>query len=177
MAAEALQAGGVIAYPTEGVWGLGCNPFDYGAVERLMQIKQRSINKGVLLISGQQEHFSPLYEGFDAEELARLHAGWRKFQTWILPNRDFAPSWVTGDHSGIAVRVTKHPLVAALTKRFAGPIVSTSANLAGQAPIGDVAQLKDCLGEQLDYVLPGQLGGQQKASTIVDFVSGNIVRA
>src|SRR5688572_25705866 len=132
-AARAIRDGGVIAYPTEAVWGLGCDPFDEAAVARLLAIKQRDVAKGLILVAGERAQFDDLldWSTLPAERLAAVEASWPGPNTWIVPATARVPRWITGAHHGVAVRVSAHPLVAALCGKLGGPLVSTSANRAG----------------------------------------------
>lgn len=172
-----LDAGHVIAYPTEAVWGLGCDPFNRQAVLRLLQIKRRPISKGMILVAGDMSQIAALLKGLGEEQRRILEAGWPGPVTWLLPDPDrLTPAWIRGDHEKVAVRVSAHPLVAALCRRYGGPIVSTSANRAGQAPARSRLQLAARLGGSVDFVLPGMLGKQTSPSAIRDLVSGAWVR-
>ncbi|HNE27004.1 MAG TPA: Sua5/YciO/YrdC/YwlC family protein, partial [Pseudomonadales bacterium] len=133
-AVSVLHSGGVIAYPTEAVWGLGCDPHNEEAVTQLLALKQRNWRKGVILIAADVAQLAPYLRGLPEEKLAVLHASWPGPNTWLVPNNGAAPAWITGGRSTLAVRVTAHPLAAALCKQFGGALVSTSANRAGKKP-------------------------------------------
>ena len=145
-AAAALQTGGVIAYPTEAVWGLGCDPRDEAAVLRLLAIKQRAVDKGLILIASQYEQLRPFLDitAVPTERLAEVLASWPGPHTWVMPAAIGAPRWITGAHAGIAVRITAHPLVIELCNAYGGALVSTSANRAGQ-PAALVRETLDTL--------------------------------
>ncbi|MGH6977933.1 MAG: Sua5/YciO/YrdC/YwlC family protein, partial [Brevundimonas sp.] len=135
-AAIALHAGGVIAYPTEAVWGLGCDPFDEAAVLRLLAIKQRPVDKGLILIAASVTQLDGLAD-WDALPDARrddVLASWPGPHTWIMPATARVPRWITGVHDGVAMRVSAHPVVIALCDAFGGVLVSTSANPAAAPP-------------------------------------------
>ncbi|MFT6300262.1 MAG: L-threonylcarbamoyladenylate synthase, partial [Saprospiraceae bacterium] len=127
-AAAVLNANGVIAYPTEAVWGLGCNPFSESAVERILGMKLRRRGMGLILIAKDIEQCFPFLTNLSSQELDRLQESWPGPQTWLVPNNNVAPSWITGDNNTLALRVTNHPVAAALCAEFDGPLVSTSAN-------------------------------------------------
>ena len=132
-AADALRRGGVIAYPTEAVWGLGCDPFDESAVLRLLAIKQRPVEKGLILIAATLEQLKPLIDvaAVPTDRLADVLSSWPGPYTWVMPATAQAPRWITGQHRGIAVRVSQHPTVVGLCQAYGGALVSTSANLSG----------------------------------------------
>ncbi len=171
-----LRAGGLIAYPTEAVYGLGCDPMDRGAVERLLALKQRPWQKGVILIAADSEQLRPYIRPVAAEYQQRLDESWPGPHTWVVPASEQCPEWIRGTHSGVAVRVTAHPLVRRLCAAFGGAIVSTSANLAGQAPARSPLQVLRALGPAVDYCVHGELGGAQRPTTIRDLLTGDMLR-
>lgn len=128
-----LQHGGLIAYPTEAVYGLGCNPFDESAVLHLLNIKQRPISKGLILIASSLQQLEP-YIKTDKAILNRINPTWPGPVTWVVPVQANVPAWLTGNHETLAVRVTALPLAKKLCEAFGGPLVSTSANPAGKPP-------------------------------------------
>lgn len=176
-AIQQLEDGGIIAYPTEAVWGLGCDPANGPAVSRLLQIKRRPVSKGMILVAGNTAQVRPWLESLDREQRRRVEESWPGPFTWLLPDPEGrAPAWIRGRHDSVAVRVSAHPLVAALCQRFGGPIVSTSANIAGRPPARTRLQLAVQLGRSVDYIVPGRLGDQRSPSTIRDAVTGRLLR-
>lgn len=175
-AVAALDRGGIVAYPTEGVWGLGCDPANPVACRRLLQLKQRPLHKGLILIGARIEDFYPyvLLPSRSAER--RALETWPGPVTWLFPAAPEAPRWITGDHSSVAIRIPGHPVARALCERWGGAVVSTSANRAGEAPATSATQLRLRLGHAIDALVPGALGGRGKPSTIRDVRSGMIVR-
>jgi len=179
VAAELLHAGGVLAYPTEAVFGLGCDPHDRVAFERLFALKQRPATQGVLLIAadfGQVECYIELAAVPD-EILRQVRASWPGPNTWIFPRSAAVPAWIAGAHAGIALRVTAHEPAAALCRAFGGALVSTSANPHGQPPARSAQTVVDYFGDALDGLLDASLGGQVSPTTIRDALSGAIIRA
>ena len=176
-AAAILRGGGVLAYPTEGVYGLGCDPDDQAAFERIFAIKRRPPEQGVLLIAAD---FAQV-EGWigEAPEVAfeRARQVWPGAHTLIFPRSPRVPDWVTGGHAGIALRVTAHAPAAALCRAFGGPIVSTSANRHGEPPARRAQDIVAVFGDELDGVLDAPLGGLDRPTPITDAVSGAIIRA
>lgn len=175
-AVRALQRGGVIAYPTEAVWGLGCEPQDERAVMRLLALKDRPWEKGVILVASKLAQLEPYIEVPSNNALKRATSTWPGPATWIFPASDHCPMWISGDHDGVAVRVSKHPVVTALCEAYGGPIVSTSANPAGRAPAMNPAQVRLYFRQGLDFLLPGALGGLAKPTTIREAATGHILR-
>jgi len=173
----ALRQGGVIAYPTEAVWGLGCDPANEAAVYRLLALKQREVAKGLILAAAEVGQIEHLLKGLDATQRERVLASWPGPVTWVLPvGPDFWP-WVRGEHLSVAVRVSAHAGVRALCRAFGGALVSTSANLARAEPARDEAEVRQQFGDGLAAILPGALGGDLKPSEIRDARSGAILRA
>jgi len=175
-AARVLRAGGVIAYPTEGVWGLGCDPANAGAVQRLLALKQRDPAKGLILVAGDIGQFTPYLAGLGEHELERLRASWPGPVTWLVPANGVASRWITGRHSGLALRVSAHSQVAALCRAFGGPIVSTSANPSGRPAARSALRVRRYFRGQLDYVLCGPLGGRRGPSLIRDLMTDKVLR-
>ena len=175
-AIAALRRGGVIAYPTEAVWGLGCDPDDDAALTRLLRLKRRDPAKGVILVAGRIEQFGEWLEGLQPELHAPLAASWPGPNTWLVPDNGRSRALVRGDHDRVALRVSAHPLVAALCDAFGGPIVSTSANIASEPPAMSADEVRAIFGDGLDAIVEGELGGLERPSTIRDLVSGRVLR-
>lgn len=175
-AVQALRAGQVIAYPTEAVWGLGCDPFDERAVRHLLELKQRSEAKGLIIIAADTAQILPWLEGLTARQTEAVLGTWPGPFTWVVPAPG-APAWLRGQHASLALRVSAHPGVQALCRAWGGPLVSTSANLSGKPPARNTIELRRQFGDGLGYILPGRLGGDPKPSEIRDAVSGVVLRA
>ncbi|AHY57517.1 Sua5/YciO/YrdC/YwlC family protein [Stenotrophomonas rhizophila] len=174
-----LRAGGVVAYPTEAVWGLGCDPAHEAAVMKLLQLKQRPVEKGMILVAADLAQLDDWVrlQALPAQRQAVVLASWPGANTWILPAGPRAPRWITGAHSGIAVRISAHPLVAALCRAWGGPLVSTSANLAGKPPARTRTELDHALLPLLDGLIDGDTGGLAQPTPIRDALSGQILRS
>jgi L-threonylcarbamoyladenylate synthase len=175
-AARIIRAGGVVAYPTEAVFGLGCLPEDRKAVERLLAIKRRSWRKGLLLIGASLEQLEryALVEGSPCR--AAILEGWPGPVTWVLPATSAAPMWITGGRHSIAVRLTAHSTAAALCSAVGGALVSTSANLSRHSPARSALRVRRQLGGKVDYVLHGQVGELARPTAIRDGRTGSILR-
>jgi L-threonylcarbamoyladenylate synthase len=176
-AARYVNAGGIIAYPTEAVYGLGCDPRNGTAVLNLLALKQRPLAKGLILIAAGFEDLQPYIDRLPAETLSKVRKTWPGPVTWLLPARPEAPYWLRGNHSTLAVRVTAHPLAAALCRACGGVLVSTSANLSNRPPARNALTVRRCFGAKIDYVLNGDLGGLDKPTPIIDARNGRVVRA
>jgi len=177
-AVDALRVGGVVAYPTEAVFGLGCDPHDEGAFRRLFALKQRPPTQGVLLIAATFAQVEPFIDlaATPAQALDLARASWPGPHTWIFPRATATPPWIAGGHAGIALRVTAHPTAAALCRAFGGALVSTSANRHGAPPALSVDDVRRAFGDELDAILNGMVGGLERPTPIRDAISGAIVR-
>jgi L-threonylcarbamoyladenylate synthase len=178
-AAALLRRGGVLAYPTEAVYGLGCDPHDQAAFEQLFALKERPATQGVLLIAADFAQVEPYIDRAAVPDavMAQLHATWPGPNTWIFPRSERVPRWVAGAHAGIALRVTSHEPAAALCRAFGAPLVSTSANPHGQPPARDVATLERYFDGRLAAALDAPLGGLDRPTVIRDALTGAIIRA
>lgn len=181
-AAQVLQQGKVLAYPTEAVWGLGCDPYNENAFLEILKLKQRPIEKGVILLAGQISQVEHLLTTLDPEIRKQIIQSWTEHShteratTWLLPADEQIPQWIKGHHPQVAVRVTNHPLCTALCNAFNGFIVSTSANPAGLEPARSLQEANQYFGAELNY-LNGDLGLSREPSKIIDAVTGAVIRA
>jgi len=173
----ALQGGGVIACPTEAVWGLSCDPDHKMAVARLLDLKHRDPAKGLILVASDTAQLDFLLADLPPAQHARLMLSWPGPTTWLVPHRGRVAPWIHGVHDSVALRVSDHPGLRALCKAWGGPLVSTSANPAGARAATELFQVRRYFGGQLDGILPGALGGTNRPSMIKDLVSDRIVRA
>ena len=175
-AARVLRVGGVVACPTEAVWGLSCDPVNEDAVDRLLALKERPRAKGLILVGSSMEQFAPLLGGLDPHLLKKLQMSWPGPNTWLVPHRRRIPDWIHGDHDSVAIRVTAHPGMKALCEAFGAPLVSTSANPSGCPAPTERFQVVNFFGSGLDAVLPGSVGPQARPSTIRDLYTDEILR-
>lgn len=177
--ASTLRSGGVIAYPTEAVWGLGCDPSNEAAVMKLLALKQRPVEKGMILVAADVAQLDDWIRlDLLAEDRRRaVLDSWPGASTWVIPAGSRARPWITGIHGSLAVRVSAHPQVQQLCRAWGGPLVSTSANLAGMEPARHREQLDPRLLADLDGLLDGRVGPSAQPTTIRDGVTGAILRA
>lgn len=174
---EQLQQQAVIAYPTEAVFGLGCDPDSEEAVMRLLAFKQRPVEKGLILIAADYQQFIPYIADHELSVTQRekMFSSWPGPVTWVLPALPQTPRWLTGRFDTLAVRVSDHPAVQELCRQFGKPLVSTSANLSGQSPCRNVEEVLRQFGDRFP-VLRGETGGRLNPSEIRDIISGDIIR-
>jgi L-threonylcarbamoyladenylate synthase len=176
LAVRVLAAGGVLACPTEAVWGLSCDPHNPAAVQRLLALKGRSPGKGLILVAASERQFEFLLTDLSAEQRRRMSDSWPGPTTWLVPHRGRVPGWIHGAHATVALRVSAHPVVSSLSATWGGPLVSTSANPAGKRPPRNAYQVKRYFREQLDFIMSGTVGQLDRPTEIRDLDSGRIVR-
>lgn len=166
----------MIAYPTESCFGLGCDPNNSTALRRLLALKQRPASKGLILIAATFAQFKPFLRPVSETIKQKLDGTWPGPVTWLLPAEPSVSELLRGEHDTLAVRVTDHPLAAKLCEEFGGAIVSTSANVSGQKPARTVLDVQQQWGEQLDYIVPGELGNRDQPSEIRNALTDEVVR-
>lgn len=198
-AATWVQAGRLIAYPTESVWGIGCDPFNEGAVRQLLAIKQRPIDKGMIVITDSAERILPLLETLSDTQRQAILDSWdisphttvKQAHTWLLPlpthvTKFGIPTWITGAHNSVAVRVIAHPLIQQLCAQLVsnhnpyGLLVSTSCNPSGQTPALSLAQAQAYFvtgpdAERVTYLSADTLS-YELPSQIHDALTGQLIR-
>ena len=175
-AIKTLRDGGVIAYPTESVYGLGCDPFNKTAVLTLLAIKKRDPRKGLILVASSFAQIEHLIMPIAPPLLTHVLETWPGPVTWAFPATDAVPAWIRGDHHTIALRVSAHPIVHHLCDQFCGPIVSTSANLEGELPKRDYTATYKAFKDSVDCILNGAVGTLLRPTTIRDVMTNEILR-
>lgn len=177
LACHALAAGGVVAYPTEAVWGLGCDPLNRHAVKRILDVKRRAAPKGLIVIASELSQVEAFFAEIPSVKLAAALKTWPGPHTWLVPAAADVPRYLTGGRDTLAVRVTAHSVAAALCAAYGGPLVSTSANRAGCRPARTALQVQRWLGTAVDYILPGEVGGLARPTPIRDLMTGKLLRS
>jgi L-threonylcarbamoyladenylate synthase len=172
-AAKLVRAGRLVAYPTDTVYGLGCNPFDADAVERLVEAKERV--KGSLPI---------LIDSFkDAERLGEMNivAGalaskfWPGPLTLVVKTRVDLPQTVTADSSLVGLRIPNHEMVRRLIQESGGAIIGTSANISRRPSLSTAREVLSELKGRIDLVMDGGLAPLGRESTVVRVVGDEIM--
>jgi len=171
-----ILRGGVVAYPTEAVYGIGCLPFAEEALVRVIAIKQRDARKGLIVVASELEQLEPLAELPDGPIGERIRAGWPGPLTWVVPARHGVSALLTGGRATIAVRVSDHPIVRRLCRRTGSALVSTSANRSGRRPAVSALAVRHRLGRELDCVLAGPLGANTRPTEIRSGATGAVLR-
>lgn len=175
-AVQVIKSGGIIAYPTEAVYGLGCDPFNQKAVLKLLQLKQRPIEAGLILVASHLQQVLPLIQPKHANDLARALKTWPGHFTWVFPKSKKVPNWVSGNHPSIAVRVSKHPVIVQLCEKLNAPLVSTSANISKHGTLTSINEIKDAFGAKIECYLDAPLGVEKTTSVITDAHTLEIIR-
>lgn len=175
--ANIMRNGGVIAYPTEAVWGLGCDPFNETAVRKILELKSRPVEKGLILVASQTDHLSPWLDHLSHDAGERLLSKTDIPTSWVVPDEIIAPAWVRGEHASVAIRLSQHQPVQALCDAFNGVIVSTSANPAGLDPAISAEEVNAYFGDGIDAIFDASLGGNTQPSQVRDLISGTLFRA
>lgn len=177
-AAEVFTQGGIIAYPTEAVFGLGCDPDNDEAVRKLLSLKQRSVDKGLILLAANYSQLLPYLDdgAISQDERLSILSRWPDALTQVLPANSNISPLLCGAFDSIAVRITNHPDVVALCKLTNKAIVSTSANLAGQPPATTWQQVEQQLGVNVDCIIKTDTLGFLKPTSIINGLTGEIIR-
>lgn len=170
-----LKRGGVIAYPTESCYGLGCDPRNRNAVRRILKLKQRPQHKGLILIAAHFHQVADYLQAVAPADQVQLRNDAAQAVTYLMPTRPACPRWLRGKHDTLAVRLTAHPYAKMLCRRAGSALVSTSANRSGRRAAKTYAECRRLFGERV-WVLRGQVGKRKQPSTIRDWASGRVLR-
>ncbi len=170
-----IHQGGLLAYPTEAVYGLGCDPLNSEALSNLLAMKQRSANKGLILIAADFDQLAPFLK-YDAAMLSKILPTWPAAVTWIIPAQSWVPKQLTGYRDSLAVRVTAHPLVRQLCQLAQMPLVSTSANPHQSPPARSSLKVRQYFQTSQLFILSGATLGHQQPSRIYDARTGQRLR-
>lgn len=175
-AVEQLRNGQVIAYPTEAVFGLGCDPNNESAVRKLLALKGRRESAGFVLIASDFSQLQPWISDCDDALIEKAMQSWPGPVTWLFPRAEGVASYIAGEHETIAVRITAHEPSRQLCIAFGAALISSSANHSSVRPARSAGEVEDFFGHYLGGILTGALGGAERPSEIRDLVTGNIIR-
>lgn len=167
----------MLAYPTEAVYGLGCDPLDPQAVKKILRLKRRPVEKGLILIAADFNQLRPFLAEIPREILDPVMATWPGPNTWLLPAAAGLPTWIRGHHATVAVRVTAHPVAAALCRACDSALISTSANPGAFPPARSTLGVRRYFDDEIDLILAGQLGGLKRPTPIRNALNRGVVRA
>ena len=173
--AHAVSQGAIFGYPTDTIWGFGCHPLIASSVARILQIKNRSADKGLILLSSRLEYCAA-YVGLDSEQLKPVLSTADHPTTWLVPASENCPLWIRGNYLTVAIRITDHPLLEFLCDRLETPIVSTSANRSGKATARNSLQMHKQFGDELDFIVSGFATGSKRPSEIKSLLNGTTAR-
>ena len=176
-AVDCLESGGVIAYPTEAVYGLGCDPFNADACYAILKLKQRDESKGLILIASDWQQIKPLLGKVNFQREQAIQKTWPGPFTWVFPRTHLVPDWISGMYDTVAVRITAHPVASKLCERYGKPIVSTSANRSSSPSALDNLEVYEQFGDTIDYILPGRVGELTNPTEIRDAETDKIIRS
>lgn len=175
-AVEKLKAGKIIAYPTEAVYGLGCDPYNENAVRQILTLKGRPESAGFVLIASHLDQLKPWFGEIAPQMLQQAMTRWPGPVTWLFPRPDHVPDYIAGSHKTIALRMTAHPASQALCEQFGSAVISSSANPSSVPPARTQAEVASYFGGRIAGTLKGALGEGERPSEIIDLASGTILR-
>ena len=176
MARDAIRDGGVVAYPTENCYGLGCHPKDYIAIKKLLTLKQRPVTKGLILIASDIVQLRKYIQALPDELMLKMVESWPSTTTWLVPAAPWVPSWLKGDSNKIALRIPAHKFARRLCNFCGHALVSTSANPGGLRPARSSRQVYQYFSDNIDYVVDASCGKAKRPSTIIDLMTDQIIR-
>lgn len=176
-AVKILKQGGLIAYPTEAVYGIGCLADKTETIERLLRLKQRPIEKGLILLAADLTQLDTYIKPLDSGLQSKLMASWPGPTTWIVPARTHTSRLIRGQFDSIAIRISDHPIVQAICQQCSQPLISTSANITGKAMSYTPLEVRLHFSDQLDYILNGPLGDNLTPTTIKDALTDQVLRS
>lgn len=180
IAVQWIKSGHVVAYPTESVYGLGCDPENLSAVRKILEIKQRSASKGLILVAADLNQITRYIKKLSNNDIAKINTASAKAITWLIPANNNISSLLTGKHNQlekkIAIRISQHPIIKALCLQLGHPIVSTSANISGQAMCRTADEVSAQLKTGIDYIIDQPCGNNSCPSEIWDLISGVQIR-
>jgi len=174
IAARVINNNGVISYPTESVFGLGCSPISEEAVNKILQLKQRPVEKGLILIAGELSQLEP-YININKEEEKKI-LNKKTATTWLVKKSPLTPTWISGNHSKVAIRLSKHPLITRLCSILNQPIVSTSANPSGANPAMSSLKSRQYFSTLVDIYLNDNTPLTGQPTSIIDLETSATIR-
>jgi len=175
-AANHIAAGELVAYPTEAIYGLGCDPRNESAIEQLIGLKDREQDKGLIVVASEWKQLDKLIATPSPEQRARAQESWPGPVTWIMSAHSSCSTLLTGGRPTIAVRISAHPVVRKLCEHCNSAVVSTSANISGQPPLESPEAIAEAFSGKIAGVVQGELGGLKHATSIFDAATGSQLR-
>ena len=178
-AVKVLQQGGTVAYPTEAVYGLGCDPANLSAIKKILELKNRKKEKGLILVAANFEQLRPYLQPLEEDTEKKLLDSWHdsvKAITWLVPVKKEISEYLKGQFDTLAIRVSHHPVVKELCEQFGGAIVSTSANISTQEAVRTAEQVKQIFADKVDFIIEGETDINAQPSEIRDALTDKIIR-
>ena len=175
-AVDVLRRGGIIAYPVESIFGLGCDPYNEQAVKKILKIKKRTIKCGFVLVACNWEQIYTMISPITQEQFDIIDKTWPGNNTWLFPKKPDLPMWITGDSQRVALRIPDHPVPKLLAQLFHNPVISTSVNIHGETPCKTALEVQRKFNAHVDYIIHRDVGHYKSASTIRDVVTLQVVR-
>ena len=167
-AADIIKNGGLIAYPTETVYGLGADPYNAEAIQKIFTAKGRVEDKGIILLIRGVDDLSRLVRAVSPTAQMLIEAFWPGPLTLVFrANPDLSPA-LLGGRDTIALRHSSSPIATQLLTALGGPLTSTSANRSTEPPARSASEVQNALGEYLDLILDGGPSDSTIPSTLVD---------
>ncbi len=173
-AAHTVRSGGVIAYPTETVYGLGADPFNIPAIERIFGIKGRSPEKAISILIPHRDMLPNLCEEIPADIEKLIAKFWPGPLTVVFRAQNSLPKELLAGGDSVAVRLSSNPLVEALMKRLQSPITSTSANISGHPASRSALHVAVQFEDKIDLIIDGGISPSSKPSTVIAFLEGKV---
>lgn len=174
-AVKAIDSGGVIAYPTESVFGLGCDPYNSDAIKKILSIKKRPAYKGLIILVSDIEQAQPFLQPLSNQQLERVNTPRERAITWLMPCLPEVSPLLRGHFQSLAVRITQHPIARAICELTNTPLVSTSCNIAGKSELKTVVEVRNHMKAKIDWLVSGRCGGQAP-SQIIDITNNRVLR-
>jgi len=170
-----IRQGGIIAYPTESCFGLGCDPRNRKAINKIIKLKKRSLNKNFILIGSSIKQFNYFLNPLDNSTSTNLFSKWPGPHTWLMTANNRCPNWLKSN-SKIALRISSFSSCQLLTKSLDMAITSSSLNLTGKIPLKNYRDVCRFLPKQVKLI-KGRVGKSKRPSVIQDFKTKKIIRS
>ncbi|MBT4884738.1 MAG: threonylcarbamoyl-AMP synthase [Legionellales bacterium] len=176
IAVSFLKQGKIIAYPTEAMFGIGCDVMDEKALTKIIKIKKRPPEKGLIIVAARWEQVQNLTQKIPDSQYKKIFQSWPGHTTWLFPAAKQVPTLITGKHNTIAIRVSNNPTITALCEQYGKPIVSTSANIHNGPTAMNDTDVTNIFGGNVDYIVSGKFEKHCGASKIIDAITGKVLR-
>lgn len=173
-AAHIINHGGIIAYPTETVYGLGCDIYNPDAIEKINIIKQRPLNKQFIILVGEIAQIRSLIEINDKEK--SIIENTTEPTSWVIKASPLAPEWLTDDRNMLTIRISQNSLVKKLCHILGHGIISTSANISGKKPARTSLDLHNAFHDKVDKILVSNQKTFNKPSKIIRLCDNYVIR-